>query len=225
MIPRAVLFDLDETLIHRAIRRFIADQYTRYAAVLAPASAEQYTSRFLELEDDGRVAKAVIYPALLQALGITGVAAGTLLADYRAVYPSFTTPNPGALETLRALRAHGLRLGIITNGSGALQNGKIDAIGIRPLLDCVVVSELVGLAKPDPAIFRLAAGQLGVKTEDCVFIGDNPRLDVAGALGAGCGAIWFRAGTPWPPDLQAAPFVITALAACLPLCGVDALPG
>jgi len=223
MTPKAVLFDLDETLIRRAIRRFVADQYARHTAALAPATADQFVNLFLEIEDDGRVDKAIIYPAVIKALRITGITAEALLADYRAVYPSFTTPNPGALDTVRRLRAHGVKTGIITNGSGAMQNGKIDAIGIRPLLDCVLVSELVGLKKPDPAIFRVAADQLGVAVTDCVFIGDNPELDIAGALSAGFGAIWLRAGTPWPPAQPPAPFTITAIPDCLPLLGLAPL--
>lgn len=222
MTPRAVLFDLDDTLIRRAIRRFVADQYARYATALAPASAEQFESLFLAIEDDGRVDKAVIYPTLVETLCITGITAEALLADYRAVYPSFTTPRPGALETVRVLRANGLKTGIITNG-GVMQNAKIDAIGIRPLLDCVLVSELVGLKKPDPAIFRGAAEELGVAVTDCIFIGDNPTLDIAGALSAGFGAIWLRASTPWPAALPPAPVAITAIPDCLPLVGVEPL--
>src|SRR3569623_677916 len=157
MTPKAVLFDLDETLIRRAIRRFVADQFVRYAAVLAPATAEKYISRFLEIEDDGRVAKTIIYPALVQELGITGSSADALLTDYRTEYARFTTPNPGALDTVRALRDHGLKTGVITNGSGELQNAKIAAIGIRSLLDCFLVSEVEGMQKPAPAVFQRAA--------------------------------------------------------------------
>src|SRR3569623_2858267 len=157
MTPKAVLFDLDETLIRRAIRRFVADQFARFSALLAPVTAEKYTSRFLEIEDDGRVAKTIIYPALVQELGITGISAAALLTDYRTEYARFTTASPGALDTVRALRDHGLKTGVITNGSGELQNAKIAAIGIRSLLDCVLVSESVGLKKPDPAIFHRAA--------------------------------------------------------------------
>ena len=222
MTPKAVLFDLDETLIHRdaAIRGFIAAQYARFAEALAPLTAGQYAARFLDLEDNGRIDKQIVYPALVKALGITHVSADTLLADYRATYPGFATPNPGAVETLRALDDRGLKLGIVTNGNAAVQNGKIDAIGIRPLLDCVVISQDVGLTKPDPAIFALAARELGVALSDCIFVGDNPEVDIRGALGAGMDAIWLRAGQAWPPTLPPPPHAVDALAECLPLCGV-----
>src|SRR3569623_1665301 len=146
MTPKSDLFDHDATLNRRALRRIVTNQFIRYASEHAPTTAKKNNSRFLEFEDDGRVAKTIIYPALVQELGITGISADALLTDYRTEYARFTTPNPGALDTVRALRDHGLKTGVITNGSGELQNAKIAAIGIRSLLDCVLVSEVVGLA-------------------------------------------------------------------------------
>jgi putative hydrolase of the HAD superfamily len=219
---KAVLFDLDETLIQRAgaIRRFIADQYDRYAGALAPLTRDQYSSRFLDLEDEGRADKAVVYPALVRALGIAGVSSDVLLADYRARYPGFASLTPGAAETLAALHAGGLRLGVVTNGNGQVQNGKIDAIGVRPLLDCVVISELVGLRKPDAAIFDLAAAQLGLAPADCMFVGDNPAVDVVGSAAAGMLGVWFGSGAKWPPGLPAPGAVIDSLPECLAFAGV-----
>jgi putative hydrolase of the HAD superfamily len=221
VIVKAVLFDLDETLIqrHAAIRNFIASQYARFAGALAPLTAENYAATFLELEDEGRADKAVVYPAVVEALRISGVSSDALLADYRARYPSFAVLNPGALETLQALHASGVKLGIVTNGNGVVQNGKIDATGFRPLLDCVVISELVGLRKPDAAIFNLAASQLGVTAADCMFVGDNPEIDVVGSTAAGMRGVWFRAGAIWPSTLPAPRFVIEALPECLALVG------
>jgi putative hydrolase of the HAD superfamily len=164
----------------------------------------------------------VVYPAFVKSLGITGVGADELLADYRARYPSFATLNPGARETLEALHAHGLKLGIVTNGNGVVQNGKIDAIGVRPLLSCILISELVGLKKPDRAIFDLAAAQLHVAPSDCLFVGDNPEVDVIGANAAGMSGVWFRAGEPWLANAPPPRVAIAALLECLPLCGVPA---
>jgi putative hydrolase of the HAD superfamily len=221
---KAVLFDLDETLIqrHAAIRNFIASQFSRFAEPLNPLTAAQYAATFLDLEDDGRADKAVVYPALVSSLGIANVSSDVLLADYRARYPSFAVLNPGAAQTLQSLRAHGLKLGVVTNGNGVVQNGKIDTIGLRPLLDCIVISELVGLRKPEAAIFNLAASHLGIEPAACVYVGDNPEIDVMGALGAGLVAIWFRAGQTWPATLPPPPHAIDTLPACLPLCGVSA---
>jgi len=219
---QAVLFDLDETLIRRdiAIRKFIASQYERFSRAMGSVRPEDYASTFLAAEDDGRIDKAKVYPAFVQSLGLKGLNADELLADYRQRYPSFATLNPGAADTLGALHEQGFKLGIVTNGNAQVQNGKIDAIGLRSLLSSVIISETVGLNKPDPAIFSLAANGLGLGVGDCMFVGDNPAVDIVGADNAGMTGVWFRAGGSWPAMLTPPRFEIDALPQCLPI--VDA---
>lgn len=220
---KAIFFDLDETLITRAaaIRAFIADQYRRYRDKLENVSESTFTERFLDIEDNGRIGKHIVYPALVEALGITGVSAETLLEDYRKLYPNFAVTNPGAVETLKALRQAGFKVGLLTNGNEVVQNGKIDVIGIRPLLDAIVISEAVGLKKPDPAIFLLAAERIGEVAEACLFVGDNPEVDIVGAAGVKMQTIWFRNGEAWPDGLTPrADLDIDKLAEVLPYCGV-----
>lgn len=199
---RAVLFDLDETLIIRAgaIRAFIAGQYERFADRLG-VDAATYTGRFLDMEDNGRIAKDVLYPDFVAALGLRNVSADELLEDYRAIYPSCAVLNDGAKETVEAIRARGLPLGIISNGNERVQRAKLEAIGLAELFSTVVISEAVGLRKPDPAIFHLATDNLGVAPETTLYVGDNPEVDIVGAANAGLQTAWFRNGQPWPDGL------------------------
>lgn len=201
---KGVLFDLDETLILRsgAIRAFIKDQYRRFANRLGGLSQTDYTSRFLEVEKNGVVGKEVVYPELVGQLGITGVSSDELLADYRAHYPEFASPSPGAIETVRALHVRGVKTGILSNGNVQVQDAKIDVIGLRDALDTVVISEAVDLRKPDPAIFALAVGNLGLASHEALFVGDNPAVDIVGAAAAGLQTAWFRNGLTWPADLR-----------------------
>jgi putative hydrolase of the HAD superfamily len=202
-MTKAVLFDLDETLILRsgAIRAFIADQYRRFAPELGRIDGAAYAARFLAMEDNGRIPKDKLYPEFVAALGITGVDAGTLLEDYRSRYPGFASLAPGARETVAAIRAEGLRTGILTNGNERVQMAKIEAIGFADLLDTIVVSEAVGLRKPDPAIFVMATDRLGVDPAATLFVGDSPETDIVGAAGAGLQTAWFRNGAEWPEGL------------------------
>jgi putative hydrolase of the HAD superfamily len=202
-VIKAVLFDLDETLIVRAgaIRAFIAGQYRRYADRLGGIGAEDYAARFLAMEDNGRIPKEQLYPAFVTAMGITGVGPDELLEDYRRYYPECAVLNPGARETIAALRAEGRRTGVISNGNARVQLAKLAATGLRELLDTVVVSEAVGLRKPDPAIFRLATENLGIAPDQALFVGDNPEVDIVGAAGAGLQTAWFRNGLTWPTGL------------------------
>src|SRR5204863_386245 len=101
-------------------------------------------------------------------------------------------PFPDAASTLKALRAQGKRLGVITNGRQAIQNGTIDALGLRPLVDAVLISEAEGVRKPSQAMFERAAARLGVGVAECCHVGDHPDVDVAGARAAGMKAVWKR---------------------------------
>ena len=58
----------------------------------------------------------------------------------------------GAGAILELLRGWGFKLGIVTNGSEKGQSAKIDVLGLRGLVDAVVISEIVGVKKPDPLI-------------------------------------------------------------------------
>ena len=199
----AVLFDLDETLIRRgpAIRAFVADQYARFAEKLDGIDAGTYADTFLRLEDQGRVAKDVFYPTFVAALNIRGVDADTLLEDYRSRYPSFATLSPGARETVAAVRADGLLTGVITNGNERVQKAKLAATGLHDLLDIIVVSEAVGMQKPEPTIFALTTSNLGVARDAALYVGDSPQVDIIGAASAGMQTAWLRNGAAWPSGL------------------------
>ncbi len=68
------------------------------------------------------------------------------------------------------------------------------------LFDGIVISEEVGVRKPDPAIFTaaVAACTLRRPAGDVWLIGDDPSDDVAGALGAGIRTVWISGGSTWP---------------------------
>jgi putative hydrolase of the HAD superfamily len=85
-----------------------------------------------------------------------------------------------ALVMLRAARAAGLRTALLSN-SWAMSYPWAD---LGPLLDARVVSGDVGLRKPDPAIYHLAAEKLGLRLDECAFVDDiETNVDAARALG------------------------------------------
>jgi REG-2-like HAD superfamily hydrolase len=91
-------------------------------------------------------------------------------------------------ETLDELRRRGYRLGVISNADGRAEQA-LDAVGLRPHFELVVDSGLVGIDKPDPRIFRLAAERMGVQPHEAVYVGDIYEIDVQGARAAGMQAI------------------------------------
>jgi putative hydrolase of the HAD superfamily len=93
-------------------------------------------------------------------------------------------PMRGSLETLRGLRARGLRTAALSNSDGRVAE-ILEALGLAEYLDLVVDSHLEGVEKPDPEIFYRALGRLGLPAERAVYIGDIYSIDAVGARGAG----------------------------------------
>jgi putative hydrolase of the HAD superfamily len=100
-------------------------------------------------------------------------------------------PIPGMIELCRELAARGLRVGVVSNSEGKLAE-LIAELGWSGTLPFVADSGVLGIEKPDPAIFRYAAEQLAVPIASVVHVGDSASADVDGAIGAGMRAIWFR---------------------------------
>lgn len=115
-----------------------------------------------------------------------------LVRDVTETYPRFFVLDDAVASSLRLLRAEGWRLAIVTNGATAMQNAKIDQVGLRELVDGVFVSEAEGARKPDRAIFERAARGIGVQLGDRVgwMVGDSLDADIAGGIGAGLRTIW-----------------------------------
>ena len=97
-------------------------------------------------------------------------------------------PGPGRLPGARH------PMGIITNGPAAHQMEKVEALGLYRWFapESIVVSGAVGVAKPDPEIFRIACERLGTSPESCVYVGDSFASDVVGATSAGMPVVWFN---------------------------------
>jgi HAD superfamily hydrolase (TIGR01549 family) len=100
----------------------------------------------------------------------------------------WTVAIEGAPDVLRRIKDAGYRLGVVSNAEGRVERD-LAAAGYDGLLDTVVDSYVVGVEKPDPAIFRIALDRLGAAPEEAVFLGDVPSVDVAGARAAGMTAL------------------------------------
>jgi len=115
------------------------------------------------------------------------------------------------VETLTALQAQGIRLGVVTNGAVQRQQPKIAHLQIRPYLSTVVISEAVQVKKPDPRIFARALAEVGCQASQAWFVGDHPVNDVRGAAAVGLRPIWLTGVHSWPPDQPAPQWQIGAL--------------
>jgi putative hydrolase of the HAD superfamily len=207
---RAVLFDLDDTLVdhQHASRAAIAGVRERFTPLHSCELDDlvRENQRILDsMHHDvslGRrdVADARIerYRRLFAYAGHGPERASAAAELHRRLYHSGRRRVEGALELVTLLHAR-LRVGVITNNTVAEQREKLGTFGFAPHVDALVTSEEVGVAKPDPQIFRFALSSLGCEPYEAVMIGDAWVQDVLGATGAGIRALWLnRNGLPHP---------------------------
>ncbi len=155
--------------------------------VAARACIAEMLSRFraaaITLDDavDGFFAHLGVAPSGRHAVRYREICYG--LVDERV------TPIDGARELVAALAERNVAMGILTNGWSPLQYLKIArALDFRgPIL----VSDELGILKPDAAAFGKLVDVLAVPRERIWFVGDNPKTDIAGAQGAGLRGVWF----------------------------------
>jgi putative hydrolase of the HAD superfamily len=211
---RAVLFDLDDTLMDRTrtVIGFMQDQYRRYQLDHLPY--DLYLERFLALDERGYGDKPRMFQTLVQEFNIPHPAE-ELLNDFRKEAWSRCHNFPDAVQVLTELKARGYKLGVITNGSTE-QRTKLANTGLNALLDVSLVSEEEQMPKPNPGIFLRAAQRLGVDAAVCIFVGDNPSTDILGARRSGMKSVWLKGNFAWPHHLTFAPdYTITSLSEIL----------
>jgi FMN phosphatase YigB (HAD superfamily) len=102
-------------------------------------------------------------------------------------------PYEDTLSVLRELRGAGFRLGVLAN-QPASARADLERAGVAALCDGVWLSEAVGLAKPDPAFFRLALDAWTMVPASVAYVGDRPDNDVAPAKGLGLATVRLRRG-------------------------------
>lgn len=111
-----------------------------------------------------------------------------LVKAYRAYnyarHDEMVTLFPGVLDAFRRLSAAGLKLGIVTNKARASTARVLEQFGLRPYVGAVVTIEDVKRPKPHPEPMFKAMGELGVKPEETIMVGDSP-FDLLSARDAG----------------------------------------
>jgi putative hydrolase of the HAD superfamily len=204
---RGVLFDLDDTLADSsgADRRVWADIVELIEGRFPGLDGEALRGRYDEAVErhyrdflDGRTDFVTFRRRRLdEALEPWGAADDELFDAYmreKARIPDVITPFPDAVATLRALRALGLRVGVLTNGPADVQGRKLEVSGLGPELDAVTISGEIGVAKPDPEAFRIALERLGTRPEETAMVGDSLENDVLGGLQAGLAEVVWMPG-------------------------------
>ena len=107
------------------------------------------------------------------------------LRVYRATLRKNLRPDARQIATLTALRARGIKLGIVSNGTTVEQLDQLARLKIKKFFDPILISQAVGIRKPDPRILEIAARQWRFQPREILVIGDRPDWEVLCAKRAG----------------------------------------
>ncbi len=192
---RAVLFDAGNTLVFLDYDRMAA---AVGAALDLPLSGDQLAAGAPEAtlameraRGTDRERAAAYLEALFRAAGVPSdrmAEVRTCLTRLHDQLHLWSTVAADTHAALGRLRAAGLRLGVVSNSDGRVEEA-LRAADLLRYFDVVIDSALVGVEKPDPAIFRAALDVLNVAPEEAMFVGDLYEVDVLGARAAGMSGV------------------------------------
>jgi HAD superfamily hydrolase (TIGR01509 family) len=215
---RAVLFDAGNTLVFLDYQRMAA---AVGAALDLPLSGERLAAGAAEASramERGRVTdreRAAAYlEALFQAAGVPPARMAEVkdcLTRLHGQLHLWSKVAPDTHAALGRLRAAGLRLGVVSNSDGRVEEA-LRAADLLRYFDVVLDSALVGVEKPDPAIFRAALDALDVDPEEALYVGDLYEVDVVGARAAGMSAVLLCPEGAGPDDRCRTMHSLSALA-------------
>lgn len=188
MITRAILFDLDGTLLDSAPDLAAAANAT-LAELGLPARDPAVVATYI-----GKGIPKLVERTLTDSLD--AVADPVLFARALPIYERYyaeesgrrSVPFPGVIEGLRALRDAGLPLACITNKAERFTLDLLQRTGLDGFFPIVVCGDTVARKKPDPEPVLTACARLGVRPADALMIGDSAN-DCEAARAAGC-PVW-----------------------------------
>lgn len=198
MKHKAILFDIDDTLYDSTRQSTLARKNAIEAMIEAgldvnKKKAEETLAKVIR-EYGSNYSNH--FNKLLKKLGKKPnqriIAAG--IVAYHNTKFTYLHPFEDTLPTLLKLRDMGYKLGVITDGKSMKQWEKLIRLGLQHFFDTVVISEEVGVEKPEKKIFAVACNKLALKPQNCVYVGNHLGKDIAGANNAGMTSVRIMKG-------------------------------
>ena len=215
-----LFFDLDDTLwaFSENARDTFSEVYTGFRLDRYFNSFEHFYTLYKEknaelwkLYQAGEIEKKDLnrtrfyYP--LEAVGVTDEKLAESYSAYFFDHISLKTKlMPDAEEVLEYLKGRGYRMFVLSNGFRNLQYQKMESSGLGRYFGKVVLSDDLGVLKPNPALFRFALSATQSDLRDSLMVGDSWDADVVGARDAGMAQVYFnhvgRTDLPFRPTYE-----------------------
>lgn len=208
MKPKAILFDLDDTIIsfdgvtetawEETCCSFVKAMNTPFSSAELLKSIKRVRQWYwsdperhrLGRQDMLKARREVVSLALkeLQYFDIKG--ACSLADNYSKRHLELINVFPDSIATLESLKEFGIRMALITNGNAEGQRWKLDKFSLEGYFEFCLVEGEVGLGKPDIRVFELALKKLGLKADEIWMVGDNLVWDIQAPQRLGIFSIW-----------------------------------
>ncbi len=229
---KAVAFDFDHTLDVRpkAYDNLARDFFTFFADYLRPgitfeevhaaikgADGKSFSRELTAEEKNGSVDPDKHWMGIYNANLATGIFATEPGYDVyyhgfiEKVFPHTLVLAEDAIPTLDWLREQGYATGILTNGPSKFQQAKLDATGITPAVDHVVLCGDLEKQKPHSLPFKVICEKMGCHPGQAVYVGDNAINDMDGARRAGMIPVWISSTGVWPEGIEPVRYTIKAI--------------
>jgi putative hydrolase of the HAD superfamily len=234
--PRAILFDLDGTLVRTNAE--VLDQKLASAWAIAASSTGVAIEKLMQvnrrvtlelwreseqlLANTGQRVEGLrlirdTFHQTLQALSCDDAAlSGRVFEHFWESRAGSFSAYEDVLPALEALHGH-FSLAVVTNGPAITQADKLALAGVKQYFDVIVASGDIGFAKPSPAIFRHTLEGLGLSDDNAWHVGDSLDSDVAGARASGLTAVWLNRDRVATAGPSAADHEVNSLLELLPL--------
>lgn len=208
MLPKAILFDLDDTIIsfdgvadaawEEVCNSFVEIEKPTFDARELLQSINKTRHWFWgdpERHKAGRMdmigARREIVKTALTALNYHDENKAHQTADkYSRLQEELLCLFPNSYDTLQKLKNSGVRMALITNGTSQKQRGKISRFCLSDFFEFCLVEEEVGYGKPDIRVFEVALQKLNLRANEVWMVGDNLVWDIEAPQKVGIYAVW-----------------------------------
>lgn len=211
-----ILFDADETLFHFDAYQGLKLMFSRFNVDFSVQDFDYYqlVNKPLWVDyQDGKISASELQNTRFEMWAEKlGVAASRLNSEFLVAMADICSLLPGARELVDALSGK-VNMGIITNGFTGLQTIRLERTGLKNVFSPLIISEQVGVAKPDVAIFEHAFNLMNNPAkEHILMVGDNLHSDIQGGINAGIDTCWLNMHGSVPDDNIAPRYQVSSLA-------------
>ncbi|MBR6089908.1 MAG: HAD family hydrolase [Anaerolineaceae bacterium] len=200
---RTVIFDVDDTIysFHNA-NEFAVDEMVKYTKNNFGWEKQEFLTRQKEAMADikryagtsgGYRTRLLRYQNMLEAADLPIFPHASALSEiYERTLLDHMIPEEGIEDWMQYLRDKKIRIGIGSDATVIQQFAKLKKLGLLKYIDFMVTSEEAGVEKPARRFFDRCNEKSRCKSEEVMFIGDNPEKDYKGAANAGYQAVWYN---------------------------------